>query len=61
VIVIVFGGGGGGATTPVECISPARTMPESTHARPIANTKRLIFVCFSFEVEECQYTGKKTA
>lgn len=50
--------GAGGATAPVVWIAPARTTPESAHARAIANAKRLI-VCFSFE--ECQYTGKKTA
>ena len=35
-------GVGVGATTPVEWISPALTAPESTHARAIANAKRLI-------------------
>jgi hypothetical protein len=32
----------------VVCMSPAKAVPESAHARAIANTKRFIF-CFSFE------------
>ena len=34
--------GVGGATAPVVWISPARTTPESMHARAIASAKRLI-------------------
>lgn len=41
-VAVLVGGGGGGATIPVEGISPARTPPESAHARVIANAKRLI-------------------
>ncbi len=40
-----------GAGAPVECISPARAVTESAHARAIANTKRFIFgfLLLSFE------------
>ena len=42
-------GGGGGVAAPVEEISPARATPESTHARAIANAKRLILSISPFE------------
>ena len=38
----VAGLGGGGGIAPVGWISQARPTPESTHARAIANAKRLI-------------------
>jgi hypothetical protein len=37
-----------GAGASVVWMSPAKAVPESAHARAIANTKRFIF-CFSFE------------
>lgn len=40
--------GDGAGAAPVECMSPAKAVPESAHASAIANTKRFIFV-FSFE------------
>lgn len=57
-VVTELDGGGGGGTAPVGCISPARAPPESTHARVIANAKRLICL-FLLEFEDASQLARK--
>ena len=51
--------GGAGAGAPVVGISPAETVPESTHARTSANPKCLILSLFSFELRNASRLARK--
>jgi hypothetical protein len=57
VLAIEFGGCGAGA--PVVGISPAKTVPESTHARTSADAKCLILSLFSFELRDASQLARK--
>lgn len=52
-------GGGCGAVAPVVGISPAITVPESTHARTSAIAKCLILSLFSFELRNASQLARK--
>lgn len=56
---IVIGFGVDGAVAPVLGISPARATPESTHARAIANAKRLILSVSPLRSEDASVLARK--